>query len=89
MRPISVMGSTVPTSLFPNIIDTRQVFLEMHLIVAAKDVETSHKITEEIEFLLEKKFAPIRIIIHVEPPNYESSNISFNSEDGNHNKTNV
>ncbi|MGK7887008.1 MAG: cation diffusion facilitator family transporter [Crocosphaera sp.] len=67
----------------------RQVFLEMHLIVAAKDVETSHEITEEIELILEQKFSPIRIIIHVEPPNYESSNISFDAENNEHNKTNL
>ncbi|MGB5595188.1 MAG: cation diffusion facilitator family transporter [Crocosphaera sp.] len=65
----------------------RQVFLEMHLVVAAKDVETAHKITEEVELLLEQQFDPIRIIIHVEPPNYKSSNISFGSE-FNHEKRN-
>ncbi len=65
----------------------RQVFLEMHLIVEAKDVETAHKITEQVEFILEEKFSPIRIIIHVEPPNYESSKIIFDSENGNHSKT--
>lgn len=65
----------------------RQVFLEMHLIVDAEDVETSHKITENIERILKEKFAPIRILIHVEPPNYESSNISFSSDNGNNKKT--
>ncbi|WP_035798766.1 cation diffusion facilitator family transporter [Crocosphaera chwakensis] len=67
----------------------RQVFLEMHLIVNAQDVKTSHKITEEIERILKEKFAPIRIIIHVEPPNYESSNISFSSDKNNKSKTNL
>ncbi|MGK7954075.1 MAG: cation diffusion facilitator family transporter [Crocosphaera sp.] len=57
----------------------RQVFLEMHLIVAAEDVETSHKITETVEHLLEQQFNPIRILIHVEPPNYQSSSMSFGS----------
>ncbi len=66
----------------------QQVFLEMHLIVEAQDVKRSHKITEEIERILKEKFAPIRIIIHVEPPNYESSNISFSSDNGNKNKSN-
>ena len=50
-------------------------------------METSHEITEEIELILDKKFSPIRILIHVEPPNYESSNISFDAENDEHNKT--
>lgn len=58
----------------------RQVFIEMHLIVDADDVETAHKITEEVEARLEDKFAPVRILIHVEPPNYQSNSISYESE---------
>ncbi|MBE9211172.1 cation transporter [Plectonema cf. radiosum LEGE 06105] len=55
----------------------RQVFIEMHLIVDAKDVETAHRITEEVETSLEAKFSPARILIHVEPPAYKSNQISF------------
>jgi cation diffusion facilitator family transporter len=55
----------------------RQVFMEMHLIVDAPDVETAHRITEEVERRLEERFSPVRIIIHVEPPTYESEQISF------------
>ncbi|MGB3754881.1 MAG: cation diffusion facilitator family transporter [Rivularia sp. (in: cyanobacteria)] len=55
----------------------RQVFIEMHLIVDAKDVETAHRITEEVESRLEEKFNPARILIHVEPPAYKSNHISF------------
>ncbi|NJL10059.1 MAG: cation transporter [Richelia sp. RM2_1_2] len=55
----------------------RQVFIEMHLIVDAKDVETAHRITEEVETRLEAKFSPARILIHVEPPAYKSNQISF------------
>ncbi len=55
----------------------RQVFIEMHLIVDASDVETAHRITEEVEARLEAKFAPVRILIHVEPPNYKSDSISY------------
>lgn len=55
----------------------RQVFIEMHLIVDAKDVETAHRITEEVEARLEQKFSPVRILIHVEPPSYQSERISF------------
>ncbi|MEH2247433.1 cation diffusion facilitator family transporter [Nostoc sp.] len=55
----------------------RQVFIEMHLIVDAPDVETAHHITEEVESRLEKRFRPVRILIHVEPPAYKSEQISF------------
>lgn len=55
----------------------RQVFMEMHLIVKAKDVETAHQITEEVERRLEQKYAPVRVMIHVEPPDYHSEAITF------------
>lgn len=55
----------------------RQVFIEMHLVVEAKDVETAHRITEKVESLLEEKFSPVRVLIHVEPPAYTSNQISF------------
>ncbi|MBN3923927.1 cation diffusion facilitator family transporter [Nostoc sp. NMS4] len=55
----------------------RQVFIEMHLIVDAVDVETAHRITEEVESRLEERFRPVRILIHVEPPAYKSEQISF------------
>lgn len=48
----------------------RQVFLEMHLVTDAPDVETSHRITEEIERRLEQRFGPVHATIHVEPPAY-------------------
>ncbi|GAB4524683.1 MAG: cation diffusion facilitator family transporter [Pleurocapsa sp.] len=57
----------------------RQVFIEMHLIVSTSDVTTAHKITEEIEIRLAKKFGSVRVLIHVEPPDYESDDISFGS----------
>jgi cation diffusion facilitator family transporter len=58
----------------------RQVFIEMHLIVDARDVETAHNITEEVERQLEQRFSPVRILIHVEPPAYQSERITFESE---------
>ncbi|OUL26773.1 cation-efflux pump [Nostoc sp. T09] len=57
----------------------RQVFIEMHLIVDASDVETAHRITEEVESQLEERFRPVRILIHVEPPAYKSEKITFES----------
>lgn len=58
----------------------RQVFIEMHLIVDASDVETAHQITEKVETRLEERFNPVRVLIHVEPPNYQSNQISFGIE---------
>ncbi len=57
----------------------RQVFIEMHLIVEAADVETAHHITEEVEKHLEQRFQPVRVMIHIEPPNYQSEKITFES----------
>ncbi|MGL5876293.1 MAG: cation diffusion facilitator family transporter, partial [Xenococcaceae cyanobacterium] len=58
----------------------RQTFIEMHLIVNAKDVQTAHKITEAVEERLEQNFSPVRILIHIEPPDYQSNRISFEAE---------
>lgn len=55
----------------------RQVFVEMHLVVAAADVEQAHKITETVEAILSDRFAPVRVVIHVEPPTYTSDRISY------------
>ncbi|MCT7949049.1 cation diffusion facilitator family transporter [Ancylothrix sp. C2] len=57
----------------------RQVFIEMHMIVDAEDVETAHQITEEVETLLQAKYHPARILIHVEPPAYRSEQITYES----------
>lgn len=57
----------------------RQVFIEMHTIVEAEDVKGAHQITEEVEARLQERFHPVRILIHVEPPNYKSDRISFES----------
>lgn len=57
----------------------RQVFIEMHLIVDTTDVKTAHKITEQIEQRLAERFGKVRVSIHVEPPDYESDDISFGS----------
>ncbi|WP_036480058.1 cation diffusion facilitator family transporter [Myxosarcina sp. GI1] len=57
----------------------RQVFIEMHLIVDTSDVQTAHKITERIEQRLAESFGKVRVSIHVEPPDYESDDISFGS----------
>ncbi|MCL1466350.1 cation diffusion facilitator family transporter [Argonema galeatum] len=58
----------------------RQVFIEMHLIVDAKDVEGSHQITEEVEARLAERFSPVRVLIHVEPPAYKSDQITYHSQ---------
>ncbi len=58
----------------------RQAFIEMHLIVDAIDVETAHRITEEVEKRLQERFNPVRILIHVEPPAYQSDQITYKTE---------
>lgn len=58
----------------------RQVFIEMHLVVDATDVATAHDITEAVEAILEERFSPVRINIHVEPPSYQSNQISYDAE---------
>lgn len=57
----------------------RQVFIEMHLIVDTCDINIAHVVTEEIEENLAKKFGNVRVLIHVEPPDYEQDDISFGS----------
>ncbi|MBW4508642.1 MAG: cation diffusion facilitator family transporter [Scytonematopsis contorta HA4267-MV1] len=55
----------------------RQMFIEMHLIVGATEVDRAHEITEAVEAKLEERFSPVRILIHVEPSSYKSTQISF------------
>ncbi|WP_019502793.1 cation diffusion facilitator family transporter [Pseudanabaena sp. PCC 6802] len=55
----------------------RQIFIEMHMIVAPTDVESAHQITELVEDLLHEHFDPVRIAIHVEPPNYKSDRVTY------------
>jgi cation diffusion facilitator family transporter len=59
----------------------RQVFIEMHLIVDAPDVESAHQITEEVESRLAEKFNPVRVVIHIEPPDYQRDRLTFSRED--------
>jgi cation diffusion facilitator family transporter len=56
----------------------RQSFIEMHLIVDANDIATAHQITEAVEERLVERYSPVRINIHVEPPQYESSTLTYN-----------
>jgi cation diffusion facilitator family transporter len=57
----------------------RQVFIEMHLIVNTDDLVIAHQITEQIEDCLAEHFGMVRVLIHVEPPDYEEESISFGS----------
>ena len=59
----------------------RQVFIEMRLIVNVYDIGTAHQITEELERILEERFGPARIFIHVEPPAHELEQITFDSDE--------
>ena len=55
----------------------RQVFIDMHLVVEPKDVETAHEITEQVEMCLEEAYGPVRTTIHVEPFDYQSGKITY------------
>ncbi|MEO0984156.1 MAG: cation diffusion facilitator family transporter [Cyanobacteria bacterium J06639_14] len=55
----------------------RQVFIDMHLIVEPQDVEKAHEITEYVERVLNEKYGPARITIHIEPKEYQSAQISY------------
>ncbi len=58
----------------------RQSFIEMHLVLNVKELNTAHQITEEIERLLEQRYDPVRIIIHMEPPEYAENQIGSDRE---------
>ncbi|MEB3266936.1 MAG: cation diffusion facilitator family transporter [Leptolyngbya sp.] len=55
----------------------RQVFIDMHLIVEPRDLGDAHEITEHVEALLEEKFGPTRVTIHLEPLGYQSPQITY------------
>lgn len=57
----------------------RQVFIEMHLVVNAEDVDTAHGITEAVEAALEDAFSPVRTTIHVEPQRYVSDQLTYDT----------
>jgi len=58
----------------------RKVFMEMHLIVSAQDVETAHAITEAVEAHLAKTYGPVRASIHIEPPEYVSDELTYSEQ---------
>ena len=58
----------------------RQIFIEMHLIVDATDVEAAHEITEAVEGRLKERYGPARILVHVEPPAYASDRLSYDAD---------
>jgi cation diffusion facilitator family transporter len=55
----------------------RQVFIDMHLIVEPHDLGAAHDITERVEGALEERFGPTRVTIHLEPPGYQSPQITY------------
>jgi len=77
---MSVPGVTNCHSIASRGLLGRQVFIEMHLIVDATDVEAAHNITEAVEARLEERYSPVRVSIHVEPPTYRSNQISYEPE---------
>jgi divalent metal cation (Fe/Co/Zn/Cd) transporter len=54
-----------------------QIFINMHLVVDATDLETAHTTTEKVEIALGNKYGPVRTTIHLEPLAYFSPKISY------------
>lgn len=48
----------------------RQVFVEMHLTVSTRDLDTAHRITEQLEQKLADRYGQVAATIHVEPAHY-------------------
>lgn len=60
----------------------QQVFIDMHMVVAANDLPTAHRVTELVEEHLEARFGPVRCTIHLEPREYASAEITFRGTHG-------
>ena len=60
----------------------QQVFIDMHLIVDAEDLNSAHKITERVETRLDQKFGPVRCTIHLEPRDYVEDGITYSGAHG-------
>lgn len=45
----------------------REAYVQMHLVVASRDVEEAHAITEAVERHLETKLGAKEVLVHVEP----------------------
>lgn len=75
--------------IVPKIADNRPVVQKVWLItlglnlfvMVLKNVGIAHEITEAVEARLEEKYSPVRVTIHVEPPEYISEEISYESGD--------
>jgi cation diffusion facilitator family transporter len=48
----------------------RQVFIEMRVVVTAKDVQSAHKIVKAVESRLKAHYQPVRLAISIEPLGY-------------------
>ncbi len=48
----------------------QRVFVEMHLVVEPLDVESAHRISEQVELALQDKYGDVRATIHIEPYDY-------------------
>jgi len=80
-RVMQVPGVLNCHSIASRGIPGRQIFIEMHLVVDAQDVETAHQITEAVEARLEREFGPARTVIHVEPFQYQSDQLTYEGEE--------
>ncbi len=45
----------------------QMIFIEMHMVVEPLDIESAHRLTEAVERLLQERYGPVRVTIHLEP----------------------
>ncbi|MGQ9838861.1 MAG: cation diffusion facilitator family transporter [Cyanobacteriota bacterium] len=45
----------------------QMIFIEMHMVVEPQDIESAHRITEEVKQLLQEHYGAVRVTIHLEP----------------------
>ena len=54
----------------------------MHMVVDADDLTKAHRITEQVEERLDKRFGPVRCTIHLEPKDYVEDGITYTGAHG-------
>lgn len=74
-KAIHAVAMRVPGVLNCHAITSRgmvgqMVFIEMHVVVQPPDVESAHRITEQVEKALREQFGAVQTTIHLEPYEY-------------------
>jgi cation diffusion facilitator family transporter len=59
-----------------------QVFMELHLVVAATDLATAHQLSHQVEQRLDARYGPLRCTVHLEPRDHASATLIPGAGDG-------